>query len=167
MSSPFEPGTKGKTEESIQAIERTLQWASRIDTNNDLTSVDVEGFTTELRTELETLRRDYRIKTTERSIDNFVFNHEETVSEIMCGNLDAKVSAVRELESYISDEFGYEDPLDLSKENLLWLVAQQVKKHVTSSRGMYSGEPYESMDLDSEGERPEHWQDEEYPIHRV
>lgn len=161
MSSPFSPRTKRGTEETLEALSRTREWASRIDTKNDATNVNTD-FVDDLREEEERLREKYRIKTTEVAIDNFVFNQEDTVIQILCGNLDEKVSALGELDSYIDDDFGSERPLDLSKEELVWLVAQEVKYHQESSHGVdeYDEEPLASMNLSSEGERPSEWSDE-------
>lgn len=165
MSSPFSPRTKRGTEETLEALSRTREWASRIDTKNDATNVSTD-FVEELREEEERLREKYRIKTTEVAIDNFVFNQEDTVIQILCGNLDEKVSALGELDSYIDDEFGSERPIDLSKEELVWLVAQEVKYHQGRQHGIdeYDDEPLASMDLSSEGEQPSHWGDE-FPIY--
>lgn len=166
MSSPFEPGTKrDSAEETLQAIERTTTWASRIDTRNEVEGVDVSAFVEELRAEKERIRGKYRIKTTEVAVDNFVFNKPDLVVDILVGNLDEKVDALGELEGYIADDFGYERPLSLSKEELVWLVAQEVKYHTGKSFGVdrYQEEPFTSMSLDDEGQRPEEWEEAEFP----
>jgi len=165
MSSPYPPNTNRGTEETLVSIDRTIQWASRISTN-DISEVDVDSFTDELREEEEKLRNKYKIKTTELAVDNFVFNKTKQVEEILCGNLDEKVEALSELEEYIAEDFGYEEPLSLSKEELTWLVAQELKRHLNSSTlDFYKGEPFESMNLDGEGQQPEEWT-EEYPMYK-
>lgn len=164
MSSPYNPETKRGTEETLEAIARTKTWASRIDTSNDVNDVDISGFINELKEEETKLREEYRVHTTEVAIDNFVFNQEETVKQILCGNLDDKVSAIKDLQSYIADDFGRESTLSLSKEELMWLVAKEVQYHVNSNHGLdaYDEEPFESMNLNSVGEIPDIWS-ETYP----
>lgn len=172
MSSPFEPGTKKGMEETIQAIRRATEWAGRIDTKNDLSKadvdVDVNEFISEMNDAEDELRERHRIKTTELSIDNFVFNQEDKVEDILFGNLDTRVSVLNDLEDYIEDDFGYVRPLSLSKEEMIWLVAQEVKYHQEStSHGVdaYLEEPFESLDCDSCGTRPDAWSGEEFPIY--
>lgn len=166
MSSPYPPNTNRGTEETLVSIDRTIRWASRLNTN-EISGVDVDSFTDKLQEEEERLREKYKIKTTERAVDNFVFNKTEQVEDILCGNLDEKVEALGELEEYIAEDFGYEEPLSLSKEELTWLVAQELKRHLNSSTlEYYRGEPFESMDLDSEGQQPEEWT-EAYPMYKT
>lgn len=171
MSSPFEPGTKKGMEETIQAIKRTTVWAGRIDTKNDLSKADVDvdigSFISELNDAEDELRERYRIKTTEVSIDNFVFNQEDKVEDILCGDLDTRVAVLSDLDDYIADDFGYIRPLSLSKEEMLWLVAQEVQYHQEgTSHGVdaYNEAPFTDLDLSSVGQRPELWA-EEYPIY--
>lgn len=159
MSSPYDARTKRGTEETLEAIDRAQRWISRIDTSNDATNLDASTFLDELSSEEDRLREKYRIKTTEVAVDNFVFNNESLVEDILCGDLDEKVAALDELESYINDDFGRENPYSLSKEELAWLVAQEVKSHVDSSTGLdiYSEEPVRSVDLDDVGSQPDVW----------
>lgn len=163
MSSPFSLETKRGTEETIEALHRTAVWASRIDTTNDATEIDT-SFVQELNEEEERLKRKYKIKNTERTTDNFVFNHCETVKQILCGDLDEKVSGLEEFRSHLSDEFGYVSPPSLTKEQLLWLLSRQVLTH----RGRideYSNGEMDDIDLENQGERPDLWKNEEYPIY--
>lgn len=165
MSSPYPPKTNRGTEETLVSIDRTIQWASRISAS-DISGVDVDSFIDKLQEEEEQLRDRYKIKTTELAVDNFVFNKTEKVEEILCGNLDEKVEALSELKGYIAEDFGYEYPLSLSREELTWLVAQELKRHLNSSTSdYYEREPFESMNLDGEGQRPEEWT-EAYPMYK-
>lgn len=164
MSSPFGPETKRGTEETLEAISRTRRWASRIDTKNDVPELDVNDFVAELEHQEEELRSKYKLKTTEVSIDNFVFNQEDTVIRILSGDLDEKVDAIETLQNYINDDFGRESPPDLSKEELMWLVAQEVSYHIESAHGLEIYEEELDIDLDSVGSVPEKWE-EGFPIY--
>jgi len=162
MSSPFSRKTKRGTEETLEALSQTITWASRIDTKNDATEIDLD-FVDELHEEEERLREVYRIKTTEVEIDNFVFNHIELVTDILCGNLDDQVDALNSCEEYIAEEFGSEKPLSLTKEELSWLVAREVEYHQNSTNGLeeYSESPIADVDLQNMGEKPSQW--DSYP----
>jgi hypothetical protein len=171
MSSPFDPETKSGTEETLQAISRATRWLSRIDTGNDLSKttidVDVNSVVSELCDAEDQLRERYRIRRTEMSVDNFVYNNIESVTDILCGDLDETVEALSELQSYIKSDFGSVRPLALSKEELLWLVAQEVKYHQDGTvHGMdeYNTDPFSSVDLESCGECPDEWVDN-YPLY--
>lgn len=166
MSSPYQPETKRGTEETLEAIDRTAEWASRIDNSNDISGVNVGEFLEELYEEEDRIREKYRVKTMEISIDNFVFNQEEIVENILCGDLDKKVSAIRELQSYIENDFGRENPVSLSKEELMWIVAQEVKRNRKNNYGrdFYDKSSFEEIDFDSVGSRPDTWS-EEFPIY--
>lgn len=164
MSSPYEPGTKGGTEETIQAISKTIEWASRIDTKNDTRNLDVDSFVAELSEEETRLRHEYRMKVTETEVANFVVNHEDKVGGILTGDLDVRVRELDNLETYISEAFGYLEPFSFSKEELLWLVAQGVMEQQESG---FCPEVYESddvlqLDLDEMGSRPEEWDDSKF-----
>lgn len=160
MSSPFDPETKRGTEESLEAISRTVKWASRIDTTNDVTETDVSTFIKELQNEREELLEKYQIKTTEVAIDNFVSNQEEKVISILTGDFEEKYEVLNELEEYIANYFGYVSPLSLDKKELLWLVAQEVKYHRGGSFGVDEyDEELNSVNIDSQGERPSVWED--------
>jgi hypothetical protein len=161
MSSPFSLKTKRGTEETIEALNRTVYWASKIDTTNDATEVTTD-FVEELNKEEERLRRKHKIKNTERAIDNFVFNQYEKVQKILCGDLDTKVSAIGELNSYINEEFGYVNPPN--KEELLWLTAQEVHRKKDRMEE-YSEKPVSNIQLLEQGKTPELWKNEDYPIY--
>lgn len=164
MSSPYSRETKSGTEETIEALKRTTVWASRIDTKNDATKVDTD-FVEQLNQEEQRLRNKHKIKTTELAVDNFVFNQIETTQKILCGDLDEKVSALRQLKNYINDEFGYVNPPKLSKEQLLWLTAREVQRQ-QDRIDEYSQSKVVSLDLSDQGETPELWQNKDYPIHK-
>lgn len=172
MSSPYSPDTKrGTTEESIEAIARATEWMRRIDQRNNGLEVDrgdlnIDGFVSELNETQKELRQYRKVKTTERAVENFVYNHENKVTDILCGTLDEKVAALSELDSSITDEFGYVSPPSLSKENLLWLVAREVEYHQHRQQGLadYSVSPVADCDLENCGGRPDQWE-EEYPIY--
>ena len=162
MSSPFSLKTKRGTEETIEAIERTTDWAHRIDTKNDATEIDTD-FIKELNQEEQRLRTQHKIKTTETAIDNFVFNEREETKAILCGNLDEKSNALRQLKEYINEEFGYVEPPQLNKENRVWLIAQEVQRQQERIE-QYKQLPVSNAELSDLGQTPEHWQNEEYPI---
>lgn len=165
MSSPFSRETKRGTEESIEALYRAAVWLGRIDTKNDATEISVSKFADELDTERERITNKYQTKNTERVIDNYVFNHEEQVEMLVSGSLDEKVSVLSELKTKLADEFGYVSPPSLSKENLLWLVAQELQhRHLSNSRtDMYSS--ITESDVEMLGEEPTEWKNTQYPIH--
>lgn len=163
MSSPFSPKTKRGTEETIEALNRTVYWASKIDTKNDATKVTTD-FVEELNKEEERLRTKHKIKNTERAVGNFVFNQYGKVQEILCGDLDTKVSALGDLSRYINEEFGYIRPPKLDKEELLWLTAREVQRK-KDRVDEYSEKPVSNVRLLQEGKTPELWQNQDYPIH--
>jgi hypothetical protein len=165
MSSPYPPGTQRGTEETLQAISKTIEWASRIDTRND---ADISLGTTldELKQEENRLRNQYRVETTEIAIDNFVANNPELVENILFGGLDERVDALDQLAKYISNDFGAEKPLSLKKEELMWLVAQEVQSVKTNyTLDEYMQEPFSNEDLGSKGSKPEAWEDSSFPIY--
>ena len=160
MSSPFSPRTKKGTEETIEALSHSMKWLSLIDTHNDVTDIDIQSFDSQLQQKQKELIENHQVKTTEVAVDNFVFNHEGKVEQILCGGLDDKVSALNTLQNYINDDFGYVDAPSLNKENLLWLVAQEVLKKSESPYGLEDLSPEEVIgieELESLGTQPEMW----------
>lgn len=166
MSSPFRRETKRGTEESIEAMYRASVWLGRVDTTNDATDISVSEFANELDAERDRIKNLYQTKNTERVIDNYVFNNEDQVELVVSGSLDEKVSVLSELKSTLTDEFGYVSPPSLSKENLVWLVAQELQdRHLSDSRtDMYNS--ITESDVADIGEVPTEWENEQYPIHR-
>lgn len=126
----------------------------------------MSGFVDKLREERERLLNKYQMKTTEVAIDNFVFNHEGNIEAILCGDFEERYEMLGGLSNYISEEFGYVEPLSLDKKELLWLVAREVEYHRSSPHGVdaYDEEPFDSVDLDSLGEWPVQWE-EGYPLY--
>lgn len=161
MTSPYSHETKRGMEETIEAINRTASWASRIDTRNGATELDT-GFIDKLTEEEERLRFEYKTKTTEIAVDNFVANERQAVQSILCGDLDEKVSELDKLSDYISEQFGYVQPLEFDKEELLWLVSTQVQRSRVKD---YNQPPVSNVNLDEQGTVPEPWENQEYPIH--
>lgn len=158
MSSPFEPETKKGVEESLEAMRRTTTWAGRIDSHDVEGDIDISGFISDLEEERERLLNHYRLSNTERAIDNFVVNQIDVVVDIFTGNLDTKVEKLKEVRDYVNNEFGYIRPFDLTRENYLWLLAQEVSKKVDREFiDEYTEEPFSSMDFDSVGEQPPQW----------
>lgn len=164
MSSPYSLETKRGTEESIEAMEHARTWLSRIDTRNDATNLNLEDIDSQLSSEIERLEEYQRIKVTEVAIDNFVFNHEDEVERILTGDLDEKVSLLNSVHTNIKDEFGWVSPPSLSKENILWFIAQEVRnRHIEGVTDYY--DHLSDMDLTTVGDRPDRWEGESYPIH--
>lgn len=166
MSSPFSPKTKRGTEETIEAIHQAITWLSRIDEKNHSLDSDIDTLMNDLRSDRENIETKYKIKTIEVALDNFVYNNIDTTKDILEGDLDSRVSAISELEEYIYKQFGYVNPIDLSMEEMIWLVSQELK-HSQSRK--YSHNGYDDIDLSETalqnmGERPETWS-EEYPIY--
>lgn len=161
MSSPFSLKTKRGTEETIEALRRTSVWASRIDTKNDATELNT-SFIEKINKEEERLRTKYKIKNTEVATDNFVFNNTEEVLEILSDDLDKKYEGLEEFNEYISDQFGYVSKPSLSREELIWLVTQEVqdKKEYIDEYGVFDDEFLLKL-----GSRPELWKGEEFPIY--
>jgi len=157
MSSPFSLETNKGTEESIEAISRSLRWIDRIDTKNEATNLDVKNITDDLQEEKTRLTEEYKHKTIMREIDNFVVNNPQRVEYALFAGLDARVDALNEIKSYVEKHFGYVEMPSLSKENISWLVADRVKKKQDGNFGPneYENEPFASADLTSIGTKPE------------
>jgi hypothetical protein len=157
MSSPYSRETQKGTEESIEAIDHATQWLSRISSNDISGKVDpsVSEMSTELLNAKEELISDYTDHTIETAIDNFVNNQQETVIQMLTGDIDTKVSAIREAQEYIGNNFGYVRMPSFSKENILWLTAQEV---LDEKESQYGPEEYNSLDktdLESLGTKPD------------
>lgn len=165
MSSPFSLETKGASEKSIEALSRTREWAARINTTSEVEDLDMI-FVEDLKEAEENLREKYRIRNTEVEVDNFVFNHPDAVENILCGNLTSRTNELDNLENYISEAFGYVKPLDLSLDELVWLVAQEVMYHQESTYGVdkYDEDKFTGVDIENMGEQPSFW-DDEYPLY--
>lgn len=162
MSSPFSRETQKGTEETIEALKMASVWGSRIDTKNEATGIDAE-FIDDLNEEENRLREKYKIKNTEVATDNFVFNNVDTVLKILSDDLDQKVSALHEFSEYVSNEFGYVSAPSLSKEEMIWLISEEVQK-----RKDYIEEYQDFSDdkLRNLGNTPNLWDGEEYPIYK-
>ena len=156
MSSPFSLETNKGTEESIEAISRSLRWINRIDTRNEATNLDVKNITKDLQEEKTRLTEEYKHKTIMREIDNFVVNNPQRVQDALFAGLDARVDALNEIKSYVEEHFGYVEMPSLSKENISWLVADRVKKKQDGNFGPneYESEPFASADLNGIGTEP-------------
>ena len=151
---PYSRDTK-RGEQEIEAIDRSIDWLCR--TN----AVDTGSMIDTLKKERNTLIEEYRKNTIEVALDNFVYNNESEVQALMSNpTLDEIVDILATLEEEITSEFGYVEPYDLSKENLLWLVSEELKYWVDSHME-YTNEMFEDVDLDAMGEKPNHWG--EYP----
>lgn len=150
MSSPFSRTTKRGLEETIEALDRTVEWASRIDTKNDADNLDT-GFINDLEAEEKRLTKKCKIQTVEVATENFVVNNPDVVDDILYGDLTDKSAGMNEFKAYIDDQFGYVEPPSLNKENLLWLIAKE------SSH----------QDIPNSGKPPELWKDAEYPIEKL
>lgn len=163
MSSPYSRETKRGTEESIEAMERARTWLSRIDTRNDATNLELGSIDDDLSSEIERLEKQQKISVTELAVDNFVFNNHERVEAVLTGDLDEKSNAIRDVKDSITEQFGRVTAPSLSKENVLWLVAQEVQsKHINGVTDYY--DHLSNLDFESMGKCPDMWGGE-YPIH--
>lgn len=156
MSSPYSRKTKSG-EETIESIERAVSWMSRANRGSDM-NIDISPVISDMNEEEERLREKYKKKTTEIAIDNLVFNKVDIVRDIFLGNLDEKVEAIKKTQSYINEDFGYVRPYNLSKEEIIWLVSEELK-YIIDNRGPdeYNKDEFTNLNLDEYGEKPEHW----------
>jgi hypothetical protein len=159
MSSPFLPETNRGTEETLEALDRTISWASRINTDEQGLEMDVSSFISQLQ---NCVRERYIGQTIEREVDNFVFNNSDEVKRILTGNLDEKVESLKKLEEYLEDNFGYVTPPTFTKEELVWLVSQQLVSY-SNPPSEYEEAFVEKIKQNSYGNCPERWEDEEFP----
>lgn len=157
MSSPYSLKTKKGIEEDIEAISRAVTWMSRANRGSEV-NIDISDTISDLNVEEECLRELHKKKSTEIAIDNFVFNKEEKVDDIFFGDLDEKVSAIKEVKSYIQENFGYISPYNLSKEEVIWLVSRELQ-YLIDSRcpDLYKKDRYKNLNLNNKGEKPEQW----------
>lgn len=157
MSSPYSRETKSG-EKTIESIKRAVSWMSRANRGNDM-NIDISSVISDMNEEEERLREEYKKKTTEFAIDNLVFNEIDIVRDIFLGNIDEKVGAINKTQSYINEDFGYVRPYNLSKEEIIWLVAEELKYKIDSrySPDEYSKDEFTNLDLDEYGEKPEYW----------
>lgn len=159
MSSPFSPETKPGTEETIEALDRLVDWAARIDAKNHDVDVNVEKLIDDALNSERKVRRRYRVKKTEMEIDNFVWNHPSLVEDILVGSESERADALESIDEYVSAKFGYVNPLSLDGGRYVWLVAQEVFQHQSSpnSIDVYSESPFDEIDLEDMGTVPEYW----------
>jgi len=156
MSSPFSRETKKGTEESIEAISRSLRWINRIDTKNEATNLDIKNITNDLQEEKSRLTAEYKNRTIMREIDNFVVNNPQRVEDALFAGLDARVEALNEIKSYVEENFGYVEMPSLSKENIAWLVASKVnEKQGNFGPDEYKNDLFDSADLNDIGTKPD------------
>lgn len=156
MSSPYSLKTKSG-EETIESIERAVSWMSRANRGSDM-NIDISSVISDMNEEEERLREKYKKKTTEIAIDNLVFNKVDIVRDIFLGNLDEKVKAIKKTQSYINENFGYVRPYNLSKEEIIWLVSEELK-YIIDNRGPdeYNKDEFTNLNLDEYGEKPDQW----------
>lgn len=162
MSSPFLPETNRGTEETLEALDRTISWASRINTDEQGLEMDVSSFISQLQNCEEDVREIYICQTIEREVDNFVFNNSDEVKRILTGNLDEKVECLENLEEYLEENFGYVAPPNFTKEELIWLVSQQLVSY-SNPPSEYEEAFIEKVKQNSYGNCPERWEEEKFP----
>jgi hypothetical protein len=157
MSSPFSVETKRGTEESIEALGRASTWLRRVSGHDISGSLDdsISEITTELDEAQEELIAQHQHDIVDREVDNFVVNYPDEVLTILNGDLDERVSGLEHVKEYISDDFGYVDMPSLTKENLLWLVAQKVVEKKNSRVGPEEYEELTGSEIETLGSEPD------------
>lgn len=156
MSSPFSVRTKRGTEESIEALERAATWLRRVDNNDVSGSLDksISELIADLDDASADLTKEHRKHIVEREVENFVVNRQDEVLTIITGTLDERVSGLETVSEYISDEFGYIDMPQLSKDELLWLVAHEVIEQKNSQYGPEDYDDLYASELETLGTSP-------------
>lgn len=141
--------------------------SSFIDLKNEVTldSADIPNTIEELEEKRDEIKEDYIQRTIEREVDNFVANNSEEVVKALTGTLDEKVSELNSFHEYLNRTFGdYQYKQNFSREELLWMLAQEIPHHYDSQHNSYEVTIQENVDLESVGEVPDIWSpSEEFP----